>query len=187
MYDNFLGINLLSIPLNRQHFFTFIFTGIPQNYVPRETCFLLESITTDAPSRRGVSCNIPEDCLDAWPLLLMKAGTRWITDSRADPSVWVHFWSTDMGLPGLFQQSKDHKPDSKAFLKDCFSKVHFTDRANCLHVQKLDEEKGELTSFPFSTTSALFHTSTNSVTTYSHSRGTSLSKAPLQLLLGSST
>lgn len=76
MYDNFLGINLLSIPLNRQHFFTFIFTGIPQNYVPRETCFLLESITTDAPSRRGVSCNIPEDCLDAWPLLLMKAGTK---------------------------------------------------------------------------------------------------------------
>lgn len=102
----FFGLIYSAFPWIGSIFFTFIFTGIPQNYVPRETCFLLESITTDAPSRRGVSCNIPEDCLDAWPLLLMKAGTRWITDSRADPSVWVHFWSTDMVYLGFFNSPK---------------------------------------------------------------------------------
>lgn len=185
MYENFLGINLFSLlfsllliySLNQQHFL-FIFSGIPQNHVPKESRFPLEGITTDAPSKRGVSCDFPENCLGAWPLLLMKAGTRWITDSQSWPLCLGPLSICWHGLPGLFQQSKDHKPDSKAYLKDRFSKVHFTDRANCLHVQKLSEEKGELTSFPSSTSSALFH---------SHSRGTSLSKAPPQLLLGSGT
>lgn len=121
---------------------------------------------------RCPSCDFPENCLGAWPLLLMKAGTRWITVSQSWPlclgplSIYWH------GLPGLFQQSKDHKPDSKAYLKNCFSKVHFTDKTNCLHVQKLDEKKGEPTSFPSRPPPQLYFTVQPIVSppTVSHSR-----------------